>query len=173
MLWILTSGSASALRALVISFSAMGRSALALASVVTMPSAANRLAARLAIISRWWAAPPPKRRPLRGVAGMANPSSILGVQRQAALVELGDDLVERLLAEVGDGQQVVLGLLDELAHRVDLGPLQAVAGPLRQVEILDRQVEVGRAGAGHGQLAELEALGLLAHVGHQADQRPE
>src|ERR687898_575029 len=123
------------------SFSAMGRSALALASVVTMPSAANRLAARLAIISRWWAASPPKRRPLRGVAGMGDQPSILGVQREAALVELGDHLVERLLPEVGDGQQVVLGLLDQLAHRVDLGPLQAVAGPLRQVEVLDGQVE--------------------------------
>src|SRR5262245_54790635 len=150
------------------SFSATGRSALALASVVTMPSAANRLAARLAIISRWWAALPPNRRPFLGVAGMA--VSVLGAQRQAALVELGDDLVERLLAEVGDGQQVVLRLLHQLAHGVHLGPLEAVAGALGQVEVLDGEVEVGRAGAGHGQLAEPEALGLGARGGSPCRQ---
>ena len=72
--------------ALVMTFSATGRSALALASVVTMPSAATSDATRLAIISRWWAALPPKRRPFFGVAGMSvlSPSA----QRQAALVEL-------------------------------------------------------------------------------------
>src|SRR3954464_7252805 len=122
--------------ALVIIFSATGRRALALASVVTMPSAAMSEATRLAIISRWWAASPPKRRLLRGVAGMA---LVAGPQRQAALVELGDHLVEALLAEVGDGQQVVLGLLEQLSDRVDLGPLEAVPGPLGQVEVLDGQ----------------------------------
>ena len=143
--------------ALVMIFSAMGRSALALASVVTMASAAMSDATRLAIISRWCAALPPKRRALLGVAGMVV-SSVPAAERQAALVELGDDLVERLLAEVGDGQQVVLGLLEQLADGVDLGPLEAVARALGQVEILDRQVEVGRAGGGAGDLAELEAL---------------
>ena len=44
---------------------------------------------------------------------------------------------------------------------------------LGQVEVLDRQVEVGRPGAGHLQLAQLEALGLVAHVGHEADQRAQ
>src|SRR3712207_7311809 len=39
---------------------------------------------------------------------------------------------------------------------------QAVAGALRQVEVLDGQIEVGRAGGGAGQLAELEALRRLA-----------
>src|SRR4029453_8080140 len=153
------------------SFSATGRSAFALASVVTMPSAPNRVAARLAIISRWWAALPPKRRPFLGVAGMAG--SVLGAERQAALVELGDHLVERLLPEVGDGQQVVLGLLHQLAHGVDLGALEAVARALGQVQVLDGEVQVRRAGAGHGQLTELEALRLLAHVRHQRDQRPQ
>ena len=45
-----------------------GRRALALASVVTMPSAAISDATRLAIIAFWWAASPPKRRPFFGVA---------------------------------------------------------------------------------------------------------
>ena len=82
-------------------------------------------------------------------------------------------LVEGLLAEVGDGQQVVLGLVDQLADGVDLGPLEAVAGTLGQVELLDGQVEVGRAAAQHADVAQLEGLGGVAHLGHQADQGPQ
>src|SRR5918994_3083916 len=116
--------------ALVMSFSATGRRALALASVVTIASAANSDAARLAIIRRWWAASPPKRLDLRGVGISVVPYVFRGVsaaQRQTALVELLLDLVEALLAEVRDVQEVVLGLLQQLADRVDLGTLQAVA----------------------------------------------
>src|SRR5260221_11621047 len=98
-------------------------------------------------------------------------SSVLHAELQPALVELGDDLVERLLAEVRDGQQVVLGLDEELTDRVDLGPLQAVARTLRQVEILDREVEVGRTARHRRHLAELEALRLVAHVAHELDER--
>src|SRR5215212_2994978 len=157
------------LRALVMSFSAMGRRALALASVVTMPSAANSDAAMLANISRWWEAEPPKRRPFLGVAGMAlHPA--LGPQREAALVELLEDLVEGLLAEVGDGQQVLLGLVDQFAHGIDLGPLEAVAGTLGEVELLDGQVEVGRAAAQHADVAQLQSPGSVAHLGHQGDE---
>ena len=54
-------------------------------------------------------------------------------ERQAALVELLDDLVQGLLAEVGDSQQVVLGLLVVglqlarfLADGLDLGLLLLV-----------------------------------------------
>ena len=82
----------------------------------------------------------PKRLPLVGVPSMA---SVLVPEREAPLVELDDDLVERLLAEVGDGEEVVLGLLEQLTDGVDLRPLEAVAGALGQVEVLDRQVEVG------------------------------
>src|SRR5947208_16366236 len=122
------------------SFSAMGRSALALASVVTMASAANSEAAMLANSSRWWAALPPNRLLLVGVPGMA--LRPLRAQGQAPLVELLQDLVERLLAEVGDGQQVFLGLVDQLANGVDLSPLEAVPGTLGQVELLDGQVQI-------------------------------
>src|SRR5947209_6804028 len=153
-------------------FSAMGRRALALASVVTSPSAAMRDATRLPIIRRWWAAAPPKRRVLRGVPGIGV-LALLDAQGEAPLVELLDDLVEGLLAEVGDGQQIVLGALDELADGVDLGPLQTVAGPLGQVELLDRQVEVGRPAGGRSHVAELEALGRVAHVGHEGDERAQ
>src|SRR6185503_2571775 len=69
-------------------------------------------------------------------------------QREAALVELLLDLVEALLSEVGDVEQVVLGLGEQLTDRVDLGSLEAVARALGEVEILDREIEVGRAGGG-------------------------
>ena len=57
--------------ALVISFSAIGRNALAFASVVTIASAAISDAVRFAIINRWCCELPPKLRARRGVAGMA------------------------------------------------------------------------------------------------------
>src|SRR5262245_59578174 len=121
------------------SLSAIGRKCFALASVVTMASAAINEAARLANISFWCAASPPKRFDLRGRAGIVPVSS--GAQRQAALVELLLHLVQRLLAEVGDVEQVFLGLGEQFAHGVDLRPLEAVARTLREVEILDRQIE--------------------------------
>src|SRR3954447_3657442 len=156
-------------------FSMTGRSALALASVVTRASAAISEATRLPNIAFWWAASPPKRRPFFGVPGMPDMTALLplAAQRQAALVELLDDLVQRLLAEVGDGEQVVLGALHELADGVDLRPLQAVAGPLGQVEVLDGQVEVGRAGRHARDLTELEALRRVGHVRHETDQRAQ
>src|SRR4029079_3868917 len=83
--------------ALVMSFSAIGRSALALASVVTIASAAKSDAARLAIISFWCCELPRKLRASRGVAGMRwFLESCSAAQRQAALVELLLHLVERL-----------------------------------------------------------------------------
>ena len=57
----------------------------------------------------------------------------------------------------------------QLADGVDPGPLQAVARTLRQLELLDRQLEVGRRRR-RRHLAELEAAGLVAQVG---DQRHE
>ena len=64
-------------------------------------------------------------------------------QGETELVELGSDLLEALLAEVGDVEQLLLGLLDELAYRLNLGATQAVAGPLREIQRLDRQVQIG------------------------------
>src|SRR5947209_3640725 len=106
--------------ALVTHFSTTGRSAFAWASVVTMASAAMSEATRLPIMAFWCSASPPKRGPLRGRPGsVITGSALLGPKRQAALVQLLEHLVERLLAEVGDRQEVVLGLLDQLAHGVD------------------------------------------------------
>ena len=58
----------------------------------------------------------------------------------------------------------------QLADEVDLGPLEAVAGALGEIEILDREVEIGRAGDGRSGLGELEALGLVAHLLDQLHQ---
>src|SRR4051794_30556763 len=144
------------------SFSAIGRSALALASVVTIASAAMSDAARLAIISFWCCELPPKLRARRGVAGMVRflLLRLSAAQRQAALVELLLHFVEALLPEVGDVQQVVFGLGEQFAHGVDLGALQAVARALRQVEVLDGELEVRRGVGRAGHFTELEALRL-------------
>src|SRR6188472_2150794 len=157
--------------ALVMSFSAYGRNALALASVVTIASAANRLAARLAMISRWCAGSRPKRGPFFGV-GIPAPL-FLHPQRQPALVELLDDLFEALRTEVRDRQQVVFGLLHELADRVDPSALQAVARALREVELLDRQLEVRRRRRGRRHLTELEATRLVREIGDEPDERAQ
>src|SRR5262249_47146106 len=121
------------LRALVISFSAIGRSALALASVVTIAPVRDSSSGgwwlstnevtMFAIIKRWCAASPPKRRPFFGAPGTSHAPA--ASQRQAALVELDDHLVERLLPEVGERQQIVGRALHELADGVDLAALQA------------------------------------------------
>src|SRR5207248_518700 len=152
--------------------SASGRSSFARDRVVTMPSAANRWAAMLAIINRWCWGLPARRGPFFG-AGMVGSSLFLDPEGQAALVELLDDLLERLLPEVGDGQQVVLGPLDQLADGVDLGPLEAVAGPFREVELLDRQVEIERSRPADRRVAQLQAPGHRRQLGQEADQVPQ
>src|ERR1700691_874617 len=110
--------------AAVMHFSATGRRAFALASVVTSDSAAMSEATRLPSMAFWCAESPPSLRPLRGVPRMAD--SVLDAERQAPLVEALDHLVEGLLAEVGDGQKILCGPLHQLADGVDLGALEAV-----------------------------------------------
>src|SRR3954468_13295476 len=51
------------------------------------------------------------------------------------------DFLDRLLAEVRDGGELVLGLADEVADRLDTDALQAVVGADAQLlELLDREV---------------------------------
>jgi competence protein ComEC len=52
------------------------------------------------------------------------------------------DLVEGLLAEVLGLQQLRLGLLDQVGDRADVGGLQAVRGPHRQLQLVDVAEEV-------------------------------
>src|SRR5688572_28854492 len=136
-----------------------------------MASAAKKCAARCTIMSLWWAGLCPNRGRFFG-RGTTAPL-VLDPQRQAALVELLDDFLQRLLAEVRDGEEILLRLLDELADGVDLGPLQAVARALREVELLDRQVELGRRRRRHGGVAQLEAPSVGRHLGDEVDERAQ
>jgi hypothetical protein len=52
------------------------------------------------------------------------------------------DLVERLPPEVLGAEHLGFGLLDEFADRPDIGVLQAVVRPHRQLELLDALVEI-------------------------------
>src|SRR5512133_789430 len=149
----------------VISRSAWGRRRLALASVVRMRPSENRARARLAMSSFSWAGPPPRRGPLVGVGIW-----LFLPQGKAELLELLAHLVDRLGAEVADVEQVGLGLGDQLADRGDALALQAVVGADRQVELLDRRVQVGPQRAGLLGRAERQALAAAGQVGEQADQ---
>src|SRR5690606_6420391 len=90
-----------------------------------------------------------------------------------SLVELLDDLVEGLLTEVRDREEVVVGLVEQLTDRVDLRALEAVAGTLGEVEVLDGQLQVGRTAGGGGHLSQLEAEGLVAHLLDELDELAE
>src|ERR1700761_3185721 len=61
------------------------------------------------------------------------------LQRQAHVHELLLDFLDRLGAEVADVEQVLLAAGDKLAHGVDALTLEAVVGPDRQGQGLDRQ----------------------------------
>src|SRR5438045_4086072 len=50
------------------------------------------------------------------------------------------DLLDRLLAEVRDRRELVPGLRDEVADRLDADPLQAVVRAHAELELLDREV---------------------------------
>src|SRR5918996_1147729 len=159
----------SPLLAKVIKRSATGLRAFALASVVRMRSWTNSDAAIPPSISLWWEGPDPSRGPFLGF-GTSNP---LGLpEAQAQLVELRLDLVDRLLPEVPDVHQLLLGLLDQLRHGVDAFPLQAVVRPYRQAELLDGERQL----PGHVLLAlggpERDARGLR-EVGEQAHELVE
>src|SRR3954467_8873102 len=59
---------------------------------------------------------------------------------EAARVEGLDDLVDRLLAEVGDRGELALGLRDQVADGLDARALEAVVGAHAELELLDEDV---------------------------------
>src|SRR6188472_2973475 len=67
-------------------------------------------------------------------------AAVLAAQRQAVRGEGLLDLFDRLLAEVRDRGELVLGLRDEVADRLDADALQAVVRAHAQLELLDREV---------------------------------
>src|SRR4029453_16669657 len=70
---------------------------------------------------------------------MARPT-LPGAQRQPASVEGLLDLLDRLAPEVRDRRQLGLGLLDQVADRLDARPLEAVVRAHAQLELLDQDV---------------------------------
>src|SRR5918994_5817814 len=72
---------------------------------------------------------------------------LAGPQTQPASVEGLLDLLDRLAAEVRDRRQLGLGLLHEVADRLNAGALEAVVRADTQLELLDQDV-VHPAGAG-------------------------
>src|ERR687891_1556510 len=140
----------------VISRSSSGFTALAFASVVWMRSwsitsrhrfmnSALRCAASrdsFPLCFRW-----------RMAAG-----TLPGAQSQPACVEGFLDLLDRLAAEVRDRRQLGLGLLRQVADRLDAGPLEAVVRAHSQLELLDQDV-VHPAGARRTGTVSAEAVG--------------
>src|SRR3954451_16899199 len=66
--------------------------------------------------------------------------TLSGAQPQPARVEGLLDLLDRLATEVRDRRQLGLGLLDEVAHRLDAGPLEADVRAHTQLQLLDQDV---------------------------------
>src|SRR5690606_7757379 len=106
-----------------------------------------------------------------GVRRAARVESGRGVlQREAHVDELLLDLLDGLGTEVADVQEVLLGAGDQLAHAVDPLPLEAVVGANRQVEVLDRQRQVGGERGVRGGRAHVDALGVDVELPRQPEQ---
>src|SRR3954452_17339990 len=67
-------------------------------------------------------------------------ASVVAAEPQAVLGQRLLDLFDRLLAEVRDRSELVLGLRDEVADRLDADALQAVVRAHAELELLDREV---------------------------------
>src|SRR3954470_16843628 len=92
------------------------------------------------------------------------------LEGQAHLDQLGLDLVDRLRTEVADVEQVLLRAADELTHGVDALTLEAVVGPDGQLQVLDREGEVGGQLLVDGRRADVDALRLDVELAGQAEQ---
>src|SRR3954470_14839470 len=199
--------------ALVISFSANGRSTRALASVVVIRPCSKRLVARFATISLWCAAPPPRRGPFLGVGMVlldsSGPCQVPGqsgtvggsvllvfdeavvvvvvrrqgslrvearsavLERETHLVQLGLDLVDRLGTEVADVEQILLRAGDQLTHGVDALALEAVVRADGELQVFDRQGQVGGQLLVDRRRADVDALGPDVELPGQAEELHE
>src|SRR3954468_3481442 len=96
-------------------------------------------------------------------------ASVVAAEPQAVLGQRLLDLFDRLLAEVRDRSQLVLGLADQVADRLDADALQPVVrADTELLQLLDREVlhpVRGRRSGGAGAVAHrgglAEALDLL------------
>src|SRR3954471_1080595 len=151
----------SPLRASVISFSISGLTALALAWVVLIRSWSMTSMQRLASSALRCEA---SRESLwRGFLWRL---ALVVAERQPALGERLDDLVDRLLAEVRDRRELALGLGHQVADRLDAGPLEAVVRADAELELLHEDVVHRRAA---GAAARLERGAGAAAVVERGD----
>src|SRR5260221_1692883 len=153
----------------VIIFSAYGLTALAFASVVLIRPCSISEHARFAYSALRWAESRPSFLPVRACRmALFGARSVVAAEVETVLLQRLLDLFDRLLAEVRDRRQLVLGLHDEIADRLDADTLQAVVRADAELELLDREVlhPVRERGLGAdtvgGRLCRLaEALHLL------------
>ena len=116
----------------------------------------------------WCAAEPPSRRPRLGVACTSGQSLVRSDSPRSSRrwTTSSADFCPKLV--MARRSSIVRSTSSPIV--LICAALQAVAGPLGQVELLDAQVEVGRAAGGRARVAELEALRGLLEVGHERHQ---
>src|SRR5712672_18647 len=67
-------------------------------------------------------------------------AAVVAAEVEPVLLQGLLDLLDRLLAEVRDRGELVLGLHHEVADRLDADPLEAVVRADSELELLDREV---------------------------------
>src|SRR5438270_13416697 len=135
----------------VIICSANGFTAFAFASVVRMRPCSISEHARFAYSALRCDASRPSFFPVRawrmtllGAPAVAEPvaeaAAAVAAEREPVLRQRLLDLFDRLLAEVRDRGELVLGLHDEIADGLDADALEAVVRADAELELLDREV---------------------------------
>src|SRR5436853_4671767 len=67
-------------------------------------------------------------------------AAVVASEFEPVLLQALIDLLDRLLAEVRNRRELVLGLDDEIADRLDADALEAVVRANAELELLDREV---------------------------------
>src|SRR5690242_20946358 len=135
----------------VIICSAIGLPAFALVTVVLMRSCSISSAVRFAYSARRCDESLPSFFPVRWCRTSRlldrvslqlgrSRAAVVTAEPQPVLAERLFYLLDRLLAEVRDRGQLVLGLRDEVADRLDADALEAVVRADAELELLDREV---------------------------------
>src|SRR5581483_462640 len=125
----------------VIICSANGLTAFAFASVVLIRPCSISEQARFAYSALRCAESRPSFLPVRAWRTLAlEVPAVVAAEGETVLGERLLDLLDRLLAEVRDRGQLLLGLHHEVADRLDPDPLQAVVRADTELELLDREV---------------------------------